>query len=161
MNTCFLLLGGNLGDKEQNLQQAIHLLEQKLSSTAKKSSIYVTAAWGNEDQPDFYNQAIEINTTLSAVDVLKIVLETEEQLGRKRTNDKWQERIIDIDILFYNQDVIHLPELKIPHPFIQERKFVLIPMNEIASNFIHPIFKKTIKQLLDACKDPLEVILKS
>lgn len=161
MNTCYLLLGGNLGNKEENLQQAIHLLEQKLSSTAKKSSIYVTAAWGNENQPEFYNQAIEINTSFSAIDLLKIVLETEEQLGRKRTNDKWQERTIDIDILFYNHELIDLPELKVPHPFIQERKFVLIPMNEIASNFVHPFLKKTIKQLLNECVDTLEVKLKS
>jgi len=161
MNTCYLLLGGNLGNKEENLQQAIHLLEQKLSSTAKKSSIYVTAAWGNENQPEFYNQAIEINTSFSAIDLLKIVLETEEQLGRKRTNDKWQERTIDIDILFYADHIIDLPELKVPHPFIQERKFVLIPMNEIASNLVHPLLKKTIKQLLNECVDKLEVKLKS
>ncbi|MBL0330577.1 MAG: 2-amino-4-hydroxy-6-hydroxymethyldihydropteridine diphosphokinase [Bacteroidetes bacterium] len=161
MNTCYLLLGGNLGNKEENLQQAIHLLEKKLSSTAKKSSIYITAAWGNENQPEFYNQAIEITTSFSAIDLLKIVLETEEQLGRKRTNDKWQERTIDIDILFYADHIIDLPELKVPHPFIQERKFVLIPMNEIASNFVHPLLKKTIKQLLNGCVDELEVKLKS
>lgn len=157
MNTCYLLLGGNLGDKEQNLRQAVNLLEQKLGSTAKKSNIFITAAWGNENQPEFYNQAISIKTTFSAIDLLKIVLGVEEQLGRKRTNDKWQERIIDIDILFYNDEVIDLPELKIPHPFIQERKFVLIPMNEIARELVHPVLKKTIKQLLEDCKDTLEV----
>ena len=161
MNTCYLLLGGNLGDKEKNLKQAIVLLEQKLGSTAKKSSIFITAAWGNTNQPPFYNQAISINTVLSPLDLLKEILKIEEQIGRKRTNDKWQERIIDIDILFYNNEVIELPELKIPHPFIQDRKFVLIPMNEIAPDFIHPVLKKTIKQLLWECKDNLEVRLKS
>ncbi len=161
MNTCFLLLGGNIGDKEDSLKKAVALLEQKLGSTPKKSSIFITAAWGNENQPEFYNQAIAIETILSAVELLKIVLEIEEQLGRKRNNDKWQERIIDIDILFYNNDIIDLPELKIPHPFIQERKFVLAPMNEIAGNFIHPILKKTIKKLLNECEDVLEVRLKS
>ena len=161
MNTCYLLLGGNLGDKEQNLKQAIVLLEQKLGSTAKKSNIFITAAWGNKNQPEFYNQALAINTTFSAIELLKTVLEVEEQLGRKRTNDKWQERIIDIDILFYNDELIDLPELKIPHPFIQERKFVLAPLNEIAREMVHPVLKKTIKQLLEECKDNLEVKLKS
>ncbi len=160
MNTCFLLLGGNLGDKEQNLQQAIHLLENKLGSTAKKSNIFITAAWGNEDQPEFYNQAIELTTSLSAIELLKTVLDIEEQLGRKRNNDRWQERIIDVDMLFYNNEIIDLPELKIPHPYLQERKFVLAPMNEIASDFMHPILKKTIATLLLECKDTLDVKLK-
>lgn len=160
MNTCFFLLGGNLGDKEENLRRAVALLEEKLGSTAKKSNIFITAAWGNENQPEFYNQAISIDTTLSAIELLKTVLETEEQLGRKRNNDKWQERTIDIDILFYNDEIIDLPELKIPHPFIHERKFVLVPMNEIASNFVHPVLRKTIKQLLVECKDSLEVRVK-
>lgn len=160
MNTCYLLLGGNLGNKEENLRQAVTLLEQKLGSTAKKSSIYITAAWGNENQPEFYNQAIQLSTAFTSIEVLKIALEVEELLGRKRNDDKWQERTIDIDILFYNNEIINLPELKIPHPFIQERKFVLIPMNEIASEFIHPVLKKTINQLLDECKDQLEVRIK-
>jgi 2-amino-4-hydroxy-6-hydroxymethyldihydropteridine diphosphokinase len=157
MNTCYLLLGGNLGDKEQTLKQAIVLLEQKLGSTAKKSNIFITAAWGNKNQPEFYNQAIAINTVLSPIDLLTEILKAEEQLGRTRNNDKWQERVIDIDILFYNDDIIDLPELKIPHPFIQERKFVLVPMNEIAGNYVHPKLKKTISTLLLECKDELEV----
>lgn len=161
MNTCYLLLGGNLGDKEQNLKQAIALLEQKLGSTAKKSNIFITAAWGNENQPEFYNQAISISTTFSAIELLKIVLKVEEQLGRKRTNDKWQERIIDIDILFYNDEIIDLPELKIPHPFIQKRKFVLVPMNEIAGEMVHPVLGKSIKTLLFECTDKLQVRIKS
>lgn len=157
MNTCYLILGGNLGNKAENLKKAVDLLEEKLGPTTKRSSIYRTAAWGNEDQPEFYNQAIEVHTALTPVELLKTVLETEEKLGRKRSGEKWQERIIDIDILFYNNELIDLPDLKVPHPFIQDRKFVLVPMNEIAGELVHPKLKKKIGQLLFECSDKLEV----
>ena len=162
MNIAYLLLGGNLGDRLQNLHKALILINKMAGATTKKSNIFVTAAWGNENQADFYNQAICINTTLSALDLLSILLKIEEELGRKRTYKKWQERTMDIDILFYNDVIIDTMQLKIPHPFIQDRKFVLIPLMEIAKDFIHPVLKKNISQLLAECEDKLEVkILKT
>lgn len=157
MNTAYLLLGGNLGNKEQNIAQAIALIEQKIGPTPKRSDIFITAAWGNEQQPEFYNQAIMVSTDLSAQVLLACLLKIEEELGRKRTNDKWQERTIDIDILFYNNEIINTEELKVPHPFLQDRRFVLEPLAKIAKDLIHPVLKKSIAVLLDECTDPLEV----
>jgi 2-amino-4-hydroxy-6-hydroxymethyldihydropteridine diphosphokinase len=157
MNTSYLLLGGNLGNRLQNLQWTLVLIGERMGPITKKSDIFVTKAWGNEDQPDFYNQAVCIETELSAIDLLKVLLKTEEELGRKRTGDKWQERTMDIDILFFNEEIIDTEELKIPHPFLQDRKFALIPLMQIAGDLIHPVFKKNIKQLTGECKDPLDV----
>jgi 2-amino-4-hydroxy-6-hydroxymethyldihydropteridine diphosphokinase len=157
MNTAYLLLGGNLGDRQQNLQKAVILIEKHAGPTPKKSNVFITKAWGNELQPDFYNQAICIDTKLSAIDLLNTLLRIEEELGRKRTGDKWQARTMDIDILFYNDERIDTTKLKIPHPFIQDRKFVLVPMNEIASELVHPVLKKNIRELLAECTDTLEV----
>jgi 2-amino-4-hydroxy-6-hydroxymethyldihydropteridine diphosphokinase len=158
MNTVYLLLGGNKGDKLQNLQQAIQLLKEQVGNITKCSDIYVTAAWGNTNQPDFYNQAVCLETTLPASNLLKQTISIEESLGRIRTEKKWEQRTMDIDILFYNDEIIDSPNLKIPHPYIQERKFVLIPMEQIAPDLLHPIFKKDVKTLLFDCNDILEVM---
>ncbi len=157
MNTIYLLLGGNKGDKLKNLEQAMRLLETNVGSITKRSDIFVTAAWGNKDQPDFFNQAICIETNLLPSELLKKTISIEQSMGRVRREEKWLERIIDIDILFYNNEIIDSPDLKIPHPFLQERKFVLIPMAQIASELMHPILKKSIKMLLAECSDELEV----
>ncbi|HEY0031095.1 MAG TPA: 2-amino-4-hydroxy-6-hydroxymethyldihydropteridine diphosphokinase [Bacteroidia bacterium] len=157
MNRAYLLLGGNIGDKEQNLQKAGDLISQRAGPVLEESSIFVTKAWGKEDQPDFYNKAISIETALPATALLTVLLNIESELGRTRTGDKWQERIIDIDILLYNQEIIDLPELKIPHPYLQDRKFVLAPLFQIAPELVHPVLKKSVEELLNECKDPLEV----
>ncbi len=159
MNKAYLILGGNKGDKLNNLERAIKSIEARVGEVVNKSSIYSTKAWGNTNQPDFVNQVIDVETKLSALDLLKEILLIEEELGRVRTEVKWGERTMDIDILFYNDELIDEPNLKIPHPYIKERKFVLVPMNEIAGDFIHPVLKKSIYDLLGKCGDELEVSL--
>ena len=158
MNTAYLILGGNKGDRLQNLQKALQLISQKAGIIVETSDIFTTNAWGNTEQPDFLNQALYLQTSLRAVDLLQTLLSIEQELGRVRDQQKWTARIIDIDILFYNTDIITTPALKIPHPFIQERMFVLVPMAQIAPMLVHPVFKKSIQTLLLECTDKLEVI---
>jgi 2-amino-4-hydroxy-6-hydroxymethyldihydropteridine diphosphokinase len=157
MNTAYLILGGNKGDVLQNLQLATQLITEKVGKILQQSAVYVTAPWGNSNQPNFLNQALAIETLLSANDLLKQLLSIEQSFGRVRDHQKWMERSMDIDILFYNNDVINTPDLKIPHPFIQERKFVLVPMAQLAGQLVHPVLKKNIKTLLSECLDTLEV----
>lgn len=157
MNEAYLVLGSNLGDKLANLDKAISLIELKSGSIISQSKVYQTAAWGNQNQSDFYNQCIKIKTSLNALELIDNLLLIEKIIGRTRGEQKWQERIIDIDILFYNNQVINEPNLKIPHPYLQDRKFVLIPLTEIAAELIHPTINKTVRDLLMECKDNLEV----
>ena len=114
------MIGGNLGDRKENLQQAIILIRKSCGPLIKISSLYETAAWGLVDQPSFLNQALEISTSLSAIELLSSILSIEKDMGRTRT-EKLGPRLIDIDILFFNDEVHDLPHLKIPHPEIQKR----------------------------------------
>lgn len=155
-NSVFLLLGSNLGDSRQQLSAARLRLEQEVGKILKQSGIYKTAAWGKTDQPDFYNQVIELSTTLDAYQVLDKILSIETELGRVR-EEKWGSRLIDIDILFMGEMCIDSPRLKIPHPGIAERKFTLVPLAEIAPDFQHPILNKKMFTLLRECTDPLPV----
>lgn len=118
--------------------------------------VYETQAWGMTDQPDFLNQVLEVATTLSPEELLEQIKQIEQQMGRER-RVKWGERLIDIDILFYEQAVIYTEKLKIPHPFLHERNFVLIPLQEIAPDFQHPVLQHSISQLLKSSKDLLYV----
>ncbi len=156
MNGIYLIIGGNMGEREKYLFESAIAVEKQIGKIIHQSSIYETASWGNTAQRPFLNQVLYLKTVLSARQVLENCLAIEKQMGRVR-EIKWGSRTIDIDILFYNEDVIQEDNLKIPHPFIQDRKFVLVPFNEIAPDFIHPVLKKTIHQLLIECKDSLEV----
>ena len=156
MNIVYLLIGGNIGDREFALDKARKLIGEKCGEIRSLSAIYETAAWGKSDQPNFLNQALHINTALKPMQLLHQILEIEKQMGRTR-QEKYGPRNIDIDILFYNDEVHNDPSLIIPHPALQFRRFVLEPLNEIASNFVHPVLKRTIEQLLEACPDDLPV----
>ena len=152
----YLLIGGNLGDRLHNLAGARMLIEKECGNISKRSSIYETAAWGMQDQPAFLNQAIELITVMPASDLMSCLLGIEQSLGRIR-HEKFGPRLIDIDILLYNNEIHHSPFLKIPHPRLPERRFALKPLAEIAPFLVHPVLHKSISDLLKDCDDPLEV----
>ena len=156
MNKAYLLTGGNLGDRVINLKTAEEMVDQQCGPVIQTSSIYETAAWGNTDQPPFLNQALGIETDLNAKQLIRHILKIEKLMGRIR-KEKYGPRIIDIDILLFNQEIYDYPFLKIPHPELQNRRFALMPLAEIAAGIIHPVFNKSISHLLIECKDELDV----
>lgn len=156
MQDIFLLLGSNLGHRQAYLTEAVQLIELNIAPVLKQSSYYETAAWGKEDQPAFINQAISLRSSVSPLKLLQAIWSIEGKLERKR-DERWGARTIDIDILFYGNEIINLPELVVPHKLLQQRRFVLMPLHEIAPELIHPVFKKTIDQLLQELSDGLSV----
>ncbi len=152
----YISLGSNLGDKMFNLERAIYLIDELAGAIHQKSSIYNTSPWGNVNQEDYLNQVVIISTEKSPFDLMNVLLSIENTMGRIRSF-KNASRIIDLDILFFKNLIIDETELIIPHPRIQFRKFVLIPMVEIAGDLIHPVFNQTIQQLLNNCTDNLLV----
>lgn len=156
MNKVYLLLGSNLGNSMGTLNLATIAIEQNAGKVLNASSFYKTAAWGNEDQPDFLNKILIIETKYTAAETLQIILKIETELGRIRTI-KNAARIIDIDILFFNEEIINTQNLIVPHPEIANRRFVLQPLTEVSPDFIHPVLQKNMLQLLAACPDLLNV----
>lgn len=156
MNTAFLLIGGNLGNRLQHLAKARSLIHQRCGNIIKTSSLYETAAWGELQQAAFLNQVLMIHTLLTARGLLTCLLTAEQKMGRVR-KQKSGPRTIDIDLLFFNDAKIEAPGLEVPHPRLHQRRFVLEPMNEIAPNLVHPVLNKTISQLLGDCTDELAV----
>ena len=156
MNIAYLLIGGNLGKREENLSNAVSFIIKQCGLVSQSSSIYETAPWGNTDQPSFLNLALEVRTNLNARQLIRHILKIEKMMGRIR-KEKLEPRIIDIDILFFNDEIHDLSFLKVPHPEIQNRRFALTPMAEIAGTLIHPVLKKSITQLLDECPDKSDV----
>jgi len=156
MNKTYLLLGSNIGNTAARLKKAKELISVYIGNIKRESSLYTTAAWGNTQQPDFLNQVIILETQLSPENVMESILDIEKKMGRIRTK-KYDPRIIDIDILFYEKKMINTPQLSVPHPQIANRRFVLVPLNELSPNLKHPALKKTIHQLLRVCPDTLTV----
>lgn len=151
----YLLLGTNMGNRGSNLAFAMEKISG-LGTIVTSSSIYESAAWGKEDQPTFYNQVCLLETKLTPHQVLEEILNIEKALGRLR-DEKWGARVIDLDILFFDDLVMNEPALEIPHPQIPNRRFTLQPLNEIAPRLVHPVLKHDISTLLKVCKDPLWV----
>lgn len=158
INSAYFLIGGNLGDRINNLATARKLIEDKIGKIIKVSSVYETASWGITDQPKFLNEVLLVKTKFTPDETMQLIHGIENKMGRTRTQ-KNASRVIDIDILFFNDAVIRQQHLTIPHPEIQNRKFALTPLHEIAPGLVHPVFKRTVKELLSTTKDTLEVKL--
>ena len=153
----FLSLGSNLGDRFENLQNTVNLLDSKVGSIKAISKIVQTPSWGYKGE-DFFNICLEIRTSLSPEALLKATQSIEQKIGRKpKQGEEYQDRIIDIDILFFEDEIIFQPGLIVPHPKALERKFVLLPLAEIAENFRHPIIGDPIKVCLANCVDDSEI----
>lgn len=147
-----LLFGSNIGDSYEHLKQALVACELHLGKLISSSSIYETEPWGNLAQQSFLNQVLVFETTHSAMEVLMKILGIELEMGRQRI-EKWGARIIDIDILYFDDEIISEPDLSVPHPYLHQRRFTMIPLVEVLPQFIHPILRKTNIELLEACPD--------
>lgn len=154
MMKVFLSLGSNLGNRQTNLSKAINEIDENVGRVISFSGVYETEAWGFESNDNFLNQVIVVMTDVEPFQLIDDLLDIEKTMGRKR-NDyrKYESRIIDIDILFYGEEIISEENLKIPHPLLHERKFILEPLNEIAPDLIHPLLGKPISKLLEECPD--------
>ena len=155
-HTVFLLLGANLGDRAATLQRAQEAILIDLGPVLKQSALYETAAWGVTDQPAFLNQVLKVLSVFSPEEILEKTQAIETRLGRVR-REKWGSRIIDIDLLYVDEAVMATEKLTLPHPFLHERRFTLVPLAEIDPEFVHPVFQKTNRRLLAECADTGEV----
>ena len=160
MNNAYLLIGGNLGDRLANLNNAIQKIELHCGKIISSSTIYETAAWGFTEQPPFFNQALQVETALSATELMQQLLIIELSLGRERLLPLGP-RNIDLDIIYFNNEIIQNNIVSIPHPRMEQRNFVLIPLNEIAPTYLHPVLNIPTSTLLKQCKDESHVYKKT
>ena len=153
-----LLLGGNQGDRKKLLSEAVQLISERVGEVRLRSSLYETEPWGFEAEQKFINQAVVVATKLTALEVLRRVLAIEKELGRVREGKGYSSRTMDIDVMFYGSDTYETSDLIVPHPRLHLRRFVLVPLCEIISDFVHPKFGKTLSELLETCPDKGEVV---
>ncbi len=158
MNGIYLIIGGNMGNTMEYFSTCYALLEKHLGVIVTQSKIYETKPWGTIEQNNFLNQVLYISTDKNINSCMHTILQIEKDMGRTRSI-KWDARIIDIDILYFNNDIVHTAFITVPHKHLHERKFVLVPLCDIAPNFLHPILKKTTQELLQQCTDTLDVHL--
>lgn len=156
-NKVYLLIGGNLGDRFALLNRAKKSIEENIGELVKESSIYETAPWGFESEQDFLNQVLIVFTKLTPVEVLEKCQIIENELGRKRQSEQYASRTMDIDILFYNDQIVNETNLTIPHEHLHKRRFTLEPLVELSPDLVHPIINKTLKEILLNCTDESEV----
>ncbi|MFP4024082.1 MAG: 2-amino-4-hydroxy-6-hydroxymethyldihydropteridine diphosphokinase [Thiohalospira sp.] len=157
MKKVILLLGGNLGDRAYYIDNARQMIEKKMGKILQSSSVYESAPWGFSSKNNFFNQVLVVNTSLTPNQILENIWQIEKKLGRERTEKAYSSRTIDIDILFYENEIIDKPGLIVPHKHLHERRFTLIPLAEILPGWIHPGFNQSVKKLLENCEDKSEV----
>ena len=153
MNLIYLSLGSNLGDREMHLNEAKELIQTRIAVLEEVSGTYESGAWGYSSENRYYNCCISLHTSLPPLRLMDQILEIEQEMGRQRTGRGYNDRIIDIDLLFYGDWKLDHPRLTIPHPAIGERRFVLVPMAEIAPGLVHPVNQRTMVQMLRSCSD--------
>ena len=153
-NQIYLSLGSNLGDKLQNIEAAIELIGRQLGSHLEVSRIFESTPWGYSSENLFYNCCLSIVTRLEPLPLMEEILSIEKTLGRKRGVEGYSDRLIDIDLLFYEEEILDHPQLKVPHPSLEQRRFVLEPLSDIAPNLVHPIEGITVREMLKRCTDP-------
>ena len=157
-HTYHLIIGGNLGDRIKRLSHARQLLSENAGSIVNSSKTYETEPWGFADQPWFLNQVLVLESEKSPIALLEVIKKIETEVGRKPT-EKWHARTIDIDILFFDDQIVKQFRLDIPHPLLHKRNFVLIPLMEVAADLVHPVLQQSIEEIYSNCKDKGEVII--